>query len=141
MHTLEIMQRAESHSIDTPAMRSAGRDALSLALMDARNHSLRWFAAFEETPTAAQALRELGRVAWFQEYWIARNVQRQRGERCDATTPKLASILPDADALFAAHADAPLPDPQTLRQYLVDTLETTLELLGGAGDEDDALYF
>ena len=141
MHTLEAMHRAESHPIDTPAMRSAGRDALSLALMDARNHSLRWCAAFEGTPAAAQALWELGHVGWFQEYWIARNVQRQRGERCDATIPKLAAILPDADALFTECTGAPLPDAQTLRQYLVDTLETTLELLGGAGDDDDALYF
>ena len=136
------MQRSESHiNVDTAAMRGAGRDALSLALMDARNHSLRWFAAFEDTPVAAQALWALGHVAWFQEHWIARNVQRQRGERGDATIPKLAPILPEADALFAERADEPLPDAPTLRQYLVDTLETTLELLGGAGDGDDALYF
>ena len=84
-------------------MRQAGKELLSLALMDARNHSLRWFAAFEAGPGGvAAAAWALGHAGWFQEHWIARNLQRQRGERCDASHPKLASILPDADALFAA---------------------------------------
>ncbi len=140
------MRGVEIANVDTAQMRHAGRDLLSLALMDARNHSLRWAAAFEAAPAgAAPLLLELGRLGWFQEHWIARNVQRQRGERCDATRPKLASILPEADALFDAvftsPRAAPLIDLQTIRQYLVDTLETTLELLDGAADDDDALYF
>ena len=143
------MQAVAVANVDTPLVRRAGRELLSLALIDARNHSLRWAAAFESAPAgSAPLLWELGRLGWFQEYWIARNVQRQRGERCDATRPKLASILPDADALFGADAaprarrGAPArPDLQTVRQYLVDTLETPLELLDGAADDDDALYF
>lgn len=136
------MQGVEIANVDTAQMRHAGRDLLSLALMDARNHSLRWAAAFEASPAgAAPVLWALGRLGWFQEHWIARNVQRQRGERCDATRPKLASILPEADALFESPRAAPLIDLQTIRQYLVDTLETTLELLDGAAEDDDALYF
>jgi ergothioneine biosynthesis protein EgtB len=128
-------------------MRSAGKELLSLALMDARNHTLAWAAAFENSPEgAAPMLRELGHIGWFQEHWIARNVERRRGEHCDATRPKLASILPVADACFGAVADAgrdalAMPDVQTIRQYLVDSLETTLELLENTPDEDDALYF
>ena len=123
-------------------MRHAGRELLSLALMDARNHSLRWAGAFEASKAgAAPLLWQFGRLGWFQEHWIARNVQRQRGEHCDATRPKLASILPQADAMFESAAAAPLTDLQTMRQYLVDTLETTLELLEGASEDDDALYF
>ena len=34
-------------SIDSPAMRSAGRDLLSLALMDARNHTLQLLTQHE----------------------------------------------------------------------------------------------
>ncbi|HWI11460.1 MAG TPA: SUMF1/EgtB/PvdO family nonheme iron enzyme [Burkholderiaceae bacterium] len=141
------MQAVAIANVDTPLVRRAGRELLSLALIDARNHSLRWAAAFEAAPAGvAPLLWELGRLGWFQEYWIARNVQRQRGERCDATRPKLASILPDADVLFEADAApaSPLPDLQTVRQYLVETLETTLELLDGAArddESDDALYF
>ena len=110
------MQGTETRNVDSPLMRQAGKDLLSLALMDARNHSLRWFAAFEAAaPEATRAAAwELGHAGWFQEHWVARNVQRQRGERCDATSPKLASILPEADALFAELRGAPLPDPQTI---------------------------
>ena len=133
------MQGTETRNVDSPLMRQAGKELLSLALMDARNHSLRWFAALEGVPGAAAW--ELGHAGWFQEHWIARNLQRQRGERCDATHPKLAPILPGADALFAENRGALLPDAQTIRQYLVDTLEMTLELLDGAAEDDDALYF
>ena len=153
------MQGVDIANMDSAQVRRAGKDLLSLALMDARNHSLRWAAACEaaldkvslKLPNRAGLAPpqwELGHIGWFQEYWIARNVQRRRGERCDATHPKLASILPEADAHFdLANADqarrggASRLDPQTLRQYLADSLEITLELLDGADDDDDALYF
>jgi hypothetical protein len=38
----------ESADVATSAMRHAGRDLLSLALMDARNRTLRWLALFED---------------------------------------------------------------------------------------------
>ena len=141
------VQGVDIANVDSAQIRRAGKDLLSLELMDARNHSLRWAAAFENAPGEAvlrssacaglhPPLWELGRIGWFQEHWIARNVQRQRGEHGDATQPKLASILPQADALFepsrSLQADrdaAALPDPQTIRQYLVDTLETTLVMV------------
>ena len=157
------MQRTETRNVDSPLMRQAGKELLSLALIDARNHTLRWAAAFDGAPRGRALtgpgvpLWELGHVGWFQEYWIARNLQRQRGEHGDPTHPKLASILPDADVLFdpadlpragggtgpgaAPPASIVLPDAQTIRQYLVDSLETTLELLESAGEDDDALYF
>ncbi len=143
------MQDVDSAIADAAQMRRAGSELLSLALIDARNHTLRWAGAFESSPAGPAAIgRELGRIGWFQEHWIARNMQRGRGSRCDPAHPKLASILPGADGWFdpanaigdAADA-ADVPDLQTLRQYLVDTLETTLELLAGSADEDDALYF
>ena len=140
-------------------MRTAGKDLLSLALIDARNHTLRWIAACEAglggaaltVPLRAEInppLWELGHIGWFQEYWIGRNVQRDRGERCDPAHPKLASILPDADRWYDS-SNVPhdsrwqldLPDLEATRQYLVDTLETTLDLLAGTPDgDDDALY-
>ena len=136
------MQGTETRNVDSPRMRHAGKELLSLALMDARNHTLRWFAAFEAMPGGpGHVAWDVGHAGWFQEHWIARNVQRQRGEHADSTHPKLASILPEADALFERASGAAQPDAQTLRQYLVDTLEMTLELLEGAADDDDALYF
>ncbi|MGE5115858.1 MAG: DinB family protein, partial [Betaproteobacteria bacterium] len=148
---------------DTPQLREAGRELLSLALMDARNHTLRVFAAWEEALAARDfvvprmtelnpPLWELGHVGWFQEYWIARNMQRSRGPRCDPLGPRLASIEPAADRWYdstqVAHDTRwtlDLPTLAATRQYLLDTLDTTLELLDAlpADDagRDDALYF
>ncbi len=149
----------EAPSIDSARMRRAGRELLSLALMDSRNHTLRWIAAFERALGSHEMtvqqhgelsppLWELGHLGWFQERWIARNVQRQRGARSDPSRPRLPSILSDADRCFdpaevshAARWRVELPDLQATRQYLVDTLETTLELLDATPEDDDALYF
>jgi len=141
---------------DAQRMRRAGADLLSLALIDARNRLLRWVAAFEAAPASyeerpADALPPLwliGQAGWFPEFWIARNVQRLRGEHGDGQAAKLASIEPHADAWYDARHSTPgarwaleLPGYEATRHYLVDTLETTLELLGTAGDSDDALHF
>ena len=140
-------------------MRHAGRGLLSLALMDARNHTLRWFGVIEDAEHAAgqdlspspeldPPLWTLGHVGWFQERWIARNVQRARGPACDPTRPRLTSIETNADNWFdSAHVDRAqrwrleLPDAQAVRLYLAQTLDTTLELLESADESDDALYF
>ncbi|MEP7057078.1 MAG: selenoneine synthase SenA [Caldimonas sp.] len=141
-------------------MRSAGKDMLSLALIDSRNHTLRWIAACEDALGGAELrvprraeinppLWELGHIGWFQEWWIARNVQRQRGEGCDPSGSRLASILPDADRWYDS-SNVPhdtrwqldLPSLKATRDYLVETLETTLDLLSGAPDDaDETLYF
>lgn len=156
---------------DHLAMRRAGADLLSLALMDARNHSLQVHAAFREGVRAARdqasadrpvidsaLLRAvdcahpdlwLGRLGWFQEAWIARNVQRRRGRGCDPLAARLASIDPDADALWdprladaSGRPGADRPTDEAVRRYLVDTLEVTLDLLPlHPQDDDDDLYF
>ena len=149
----------ETADVESPRMRHAGKGLLSLALLDARNHTLRWIAAFEGAPQADEEggpdraaidppLWRLGHVGWFQERWIARNVQRARGPACDPTQPRLASIEAQADAWFDASQVGPgdrwrleLPAPQDLKHYLADTLETTLELLESADESDAALYF
>ncbi|MDH5539751.1 MAG: SUMF1/EgtB/PvdO family nonheme iron enzyme [Rhizobacter sp.] len=139
-------------------MRTVGKDLLSLALMDARNHTLRWIGAYENAlaesnwvvpmlPELNPPLWELGHVGWFQEAWIGRNLQRLRGDACDPAQARLASILPSADRWYDS-SNVPhdsrwqldLPDLQETKQYLVHTLETTLELLDGTPDEDQALY-
>lgn len=149
------METADVHS---PHMRRAGKDLLSLALMDARNRTLCWLALFEEAPAdrLADAMRaavgpptwRFGHIAWFHERWIARNVHRQRGAQADPTAPRLASILPGADAWYdpaqrrCAEGPPPgLPDFAATRQYLADTIELTLELLEGAEQSDAGLYF
>ena len=83
-------------------MRSAGRDVLSLALMDARNHSLHVAGQIERTlPGLLQAkggaahtppLWLLGHIGWFGEWWIGRNTQRASGSQCPPQPTRLASI-------------------------------------------------
>jgi ergothioneine biosynthesis protein EgtB len=147
-----MMPRPE---LDPARIRSAGRDLLSLALIDARNHSLRWVSLFEPLLAALRPdagidppLWLLGHVGWFQEYWVARNVQRQRGLACDPTLPRLASVCADADAWYDPTLATPLqrwqlalPELQATKQYLADTIDITLDLLAGADENDAALHF
>ena len=139
---------------DPMAMRHSTASWLSLALMDARNRSLRWLSALEAVhPSPVPDELDppawiIGQVAWFQEYWISRFPQRNRGSDADPTGVRLASIDPRVDAWFAPDA---LSRPQRwaqapvfaegLRDYLAATLETTLELLEKADGSDASLYF
>jgi iron(II)-dependent oxidoreductase len=93
---------------------------------------------------------ELGHVAWFQEWWIARNRQRPLGSRCDPLHERPPSTLGEADDRFdsgrIAHRtrwSLPLPPVGALRHWMAATFEATLALLDalppGAGDDD--LYF
>ena len=135
---------------DARGARSAGAQWLSVALMDARNRTLRWLAAFEEAgrlstpppPGMPEAWRLAGCAGWFQEFWVARHVQRARGAAADSGAPRLASLEPLADAWFAPspgqHPGA--PTAPVLRGYLAATLETTLELLERAAPDDAGLH-
>ncbi|RYF64754.1 MAG: hypothetical protein EOO29_41745, partial [Comamonadaceae bacterium] len=82
-------------SIDAPGMRRAGADLLSLALMDARNHTLHLLGELaqalrsvelrlpEPLPASLPPPRWLaGHIGWFAEAWIARNTQRALGPAC-----------------------------------------------------------
>jgi ergothioneine biosynthesis protein EgtB len=137
-------------------VRRAGRNELSLALMEARNRLLASLNAIGPAlaagPTPSPADVDpphwlAGHAAWFHEYWIARNVQRQRGPAADPTHPRLASVEARADDWYdprrvdrATRWSAEGPGSDGLRRYLVDTLEVTLALLDAASDDDAALY-
>jgi ergothioneine biosynthesis protein EgtB len=145
--------------IDSPLIRRAGKGVLSLALMDARNHTLHLFTQFQSAlevadfvvpllPTLNPPLWELGHVGWFQEYWIGRNLQRSQGAVCDPAGPRLPSLESAADRWWdSSHVphdtrwSLDLPNVNACRAYLLNTLESTLELLERADATDDALYF
>ncbi|MGE0496733.1 MAG: SUMF1/EgtB/PvdO family nonheme iron enzyme [Ramlibacter sp.] len=146
-------------AIDSPGMRHAGHELLSLALMDARNHTLNLLAHYEQA-LGGQGMQVpqqddlepplwlVGHLGWFAEFWIGRNTQRGLGPGCPAEPVRLASIEPHADRWWSpmlvpheARWLQQLPDVPATRAWLLDTLETTLELLDKTPDEDDALYF
>ena len=141
----------DSSATDPIAARRGDADWLSLALIDARNHTLRWLTAFDAAGSAraepeggvVTPLWLAARAGWWSEYWITRNVQSQRGEACDTTLPRLASIEPAIAGVFDAVVDhdLALPDIGTVRAYLAESLEAVLELMQRAGDDDAALYF
>lgn len=138
-------------SLDSPAVREGGRELLSLALMDARNHTLQLLARLEQAAPqegVPPPLWVAGHIAWFAERWVSRNPRRAQGSACPAQAMRLASIDPQADALFDPsltrphqRAALPLPPADSVRAYLLETLETTLELLGTAQEDAAGLYF
>ncbi|MDL2338127.1 MAG: selenoneine synthase SenA [Pseudomonadota bacterium] len=149
--------------MNSPLLRTAGKDLLSLALLDARNHTLRWLAVYEagldaidwRVPMRTELnppLWEAGHIGWFQEHWIGRHVQRQRGTACDPSGVRLASIEPRADGWYDSSAvphasrwSLDLPGLQSTKDYLAATMEITLDLLDTAdvdgADRDAGLYF
>ncbi|HNU10734.1 MAG TPA: SUMF1/EgtB/PvdO family nonheme iron enzyme [Rubrivivax sp.] len=135
-----------TRALDDPfSIRHADTGLLSLALMDARNLTLRWLAVFEargaqaRTDGGASALWLVARAGWYQERWIARNLQRARGDRADLDAACLSSIEPGADGWF--EAEDGLPDAEGLRAYLEQTMETTLDLLASTASADEDLHF
>ncbi len=149
---------AMSEVDDPDVLRHGGREPLSLALMCARNRTLQWLAAFESHGACTVAPEDAdrfsppqwlaGHAGWFQDWWIARHVQRARGDAADPLGPRLASIEPDADRWWHPQASTraerwslALPEGEALRQWLMATFETTLDLLTQLRDDrDDALF-
>jgi gamma-glutamyl hercynylcysteine S-oxide synthase len=139
-----------------PGWRAANAAQIASALRSLRSKSLQLFDAY----AAAGALHvpysdalnpplwELGHIGWYQEAWIARNPQRDRGVRYNHALPLLPSILEQGDQWYdsstvphATRWSLPLLDSQACKTYLGATLAQTLALLAKAGSSDDALYF
>ena len=144
------------HSATGIEARQAGRDALAAALREARRDTLALFARYQaagrlEVPASAELnppLWELGHIGWFQQWWLARNPERERGAAADPAVPRIASVRADADALYNSSRvphdtrwSLPLPSADATRADLAAQLQATLALLSQAGDGDDALYF
>jgi gamma-glutamyl hercynylcysteine S-oxide synthase len=124
------------------AIRQAGSDVLSLALMDARNRSLAVLAKQETPAILGMAVR----AGWFFEHWISSNLQRERGPACDAQAPRLSGIEPRVLAWLhavdeaAEHGATLVGEGPAVRAYLAATLELTLDLLTLAPETDEGLY-
>ncbi len=143
-----------------PAIRArqGGRADLATALRDSRARTLAlldaYVAVLGETllvPYSTQLnppIWEAGHIGWFQDYWIARNRQRDLGVDCDPEHARPPGRMAAADDLYnsslVAHTrrwSLPLPDLAATRAYLAAGLEETLHLLTSAPETDAALYF
>ncbi len=143
------------------ALRAGPPAAVRAALLAARQRTLcladdfqaALGTAYPGVPYAAELnppLWELGHIAWFQEWWIARNRQRALGVACDPAHAREPSLLPLADTWYdssrVAHRtrwELPLPGAEATRDYLQRTLSQTLELLDRLPPHanDELLYF
>ncbi len=162
--TIESMNREDTTPLlsaalaDPTLIRHADRATLARALQDARDHTTAQFAAYEAAlqpgfdvpmrPVLNPPLWELGHVAWFQEWWIARNTQRAHGRHADAEANRLPSMLPQADIWYnsstVGHPSRwalPQLDLAQTQSYLDTTLKQTLSLLERTPNTDADLYF
>jgi gamma-glutamyl hercynylcysteine S-oxide synthase len=153
MHGMPMNDSSTQRSID---WRKANATQIALGLQSLRAKTLAVFDAHVASdrltvPYANELnppLWELGHLAWFQEYWIGRNQQRELGIHYDAKHTRLPSLLAETDSWYdsgaVAHAtrwNLPLLAPETCKGYLAKTLNQTFDLLARADDSDDALYF
>lgn len=116
----------------------------TLSLFDAVQAALGGQLDIAYAETVNPPLWELGHVGWFEEFWLARNPQRNRGARASVEAPRAAPLLPRADALYDSshvpHATRwrlDLPDARRTQALLARQRERSLALL----HDDDALYF
>ena len=138
-------------------MRTSDRRQLALGLQDARQRTLTLLDAYARQLPLLQVrqdtelnppLWELGHLAWFEEYWIARNPQRLKGQAAQAEVARAASILNRSDGLYnssqVAHSTRwklDLPSLPNTLQYARQARERTLELLSTSDQDDASLYF
>ena len=157
-----------NNSAETPGenSRHATPAQLVAAFSSGRDSLLKLFAAYRDalgadmrvnmSPELNLPLWEMGHIAWFEEYWIARNPLRAQGIHADHAAMgnlRTASFLPNADARYdssnVAHAtrwQLVLPSADETLAYLAQVRERTLALLHEmvimpARNNDDALYF
>jgi gamma-glutamyl hercynylcysteine S-oxide synthase len=153
MHGMLMRNSSIESAID---WRQANAAQIANGLQSLRTKTLAMFDAYVNagclvvpyTDELNPPLWELGHVAWFQEYWIGRNKQRDLGIHCDANHVRMPSVLVDADDWYnssiVSHTtrwQLPLLEPEACKDYLAKTLQQTLAWLAQAVKSDDALYF
>ncbi len=149
----QALQALQARTASAPELARLLREsrARTLAIADAYAAALGPLLQVPFAPQFNPPLWELGHLAWFQDYWLARNPQRALGSACDGAALKAASRLAHADALYdsshvphASRWHLPLPDVAATRAYAAEVLEATLALLERAEPSehsDAALYF
>lgn len=144
----------------SPAQSARAGDAayLAQALLESRQDTLAVFARIKtalpdllvpQRPELNPPLWELGHIGWFQDYWITRNPERDRGRHANPDCARPAPQRGNADALYhssqvphGSRWSLALPDPQATRADLAAQMERTLQMLSALKTaDDDQLYF
>src|SRR2546422_1866625 len=140
-------------SLMTSSFRTATRDEVALALRDAREHTLALFDCFAaqgldrpervpQWPIVNPPLWELGRIAWFTEWFVLRQAQSSH-----PGAAQRSSMLSKGDDWFDANTvphsarwTLGLPKTGALKTYCYEVLDRTLDKLTRVADEEAALY-
>jgi gamma-glutamyl hercynylcysteine S-oxide synthase len=138
--------------------RNADIGELQTSLIEARDALDEAFALYETALVESNfsvpqmqvvnlPLWEFGHVVWFQERWLLRNSELQRGVRCNPRAPLKASVMPSADELYDSSAvnhstrwGLPLPDLGTTRKYAAEVLQNTLQTLAASAHDCTSHY-
>ena len=150
----------ETADIHTPRMRRAGRDCCRWRLMDARNHTLRWIGVLETRAGRARLAacrcwprsirrcgssvisagsRSTGSPATCSATAARPAIRRRRGWPRSKPRP-IAGTTPRRYRTTRAGGSTCRICRQR-KQYLVDTIEITLDLLASAGPDDELALF
>lgn len=141
--------------------RLADKATLAQALRESRAQTLRGLQVYAQaldpsltvpySPELNPPLWEAGHIAWFADWWIARNPHRGLGLHADPLVPRLPARLSargvDVDALYDS-SRVPhqtrwhllLPDLASVQDDLLASLEDTLAALQTAQEDDQGLY-
>ncbi len=138
-------------AFDASGIRHAEPGLLSLALMDARNQTLRWLGHHLATAPHDQPVRAwpdplwlAGHSAWFAEWWILRNPHRSAGPAAPADGIRLPALHARVDEWFRSPSEtwrAERPAADEVRAYMLEQLEGVLALLDKSGGSDADLYW
>jgi len=133
------------------------REGLAQALVEARNRTLGWLAAFGQTRRGWHVERQydcnpplwtLGHIAWHAEWWCLRGVHELEHGGLRLPVAREPSRLDGADEWFDPDRIGPderweivLPDIAVVKQYAADVLDGLLRRIALLqDDQDDTLY-
>jgi ergothioneine biosynthesis protein EgtB len=137
-------------------MRQAEVNILNQGLKTLRAQTLEAFACYQRAGKLHVPLKEafnpplweLGHLAWFQEYWVTRNQQRDLGVFQDVNHPRTSSVIASADVWYDSATvghdsrwSLPLLQTTECLAFLQQTLDMTLGSLEKELDGSPALYF
>jgi ergothioneine biosynthesis protein EgtB len=133
------------------------REGLANALVESRNRTLAWLAAFGQSRRGWMVTRQydadpplwtLGAIAWHAEWWTLRDVHPVRRGGVVLLAPAAPPLLQGADEWFDPDRIGPderwevtLPEVAVVKQYAADVLDGMLRRVAVLPDDsDDTLY-